>query len=199
MVNIGFIAEGPSDVRLLRSERFGQLLSALGLNIVNIIVPEGKAHFWHPKAELQVLEEKVSSFISRLKDQGVAAIFFLVDQDTEPCFTTVKEKIPFSHQNTVIICKRALEAWYLADEKTMSSLLKTKFTCEKPEEDPDPFETIRELLKNNTGRGAGDKITLANQVMREGFDIQNAASHAGCGSARYFLQKLQQLASETQA
>jgi hypothetical protein len=196
LVNIGFIVEGPSDARLLRSQNFTQLLAQLHLNMVNIIVPEGKTHFWHPKAELPVLEEKVSSFISRLKAQGAAIIIFLVDQDTEPCFTAVKEKIPFSTQNTVIICKRALEAWFLADEKAMSSLLKINFTFEKPEEEVDPFETIRKVLVEKTGRGAGDKITLANRVMREGFDIQNAAKHPGCGSARYFLQKLQMLSSK---
>jgi hypothetical protein len=193
VVKIGFIVEGPSDAMIIRSEQYNKLLTQLNLQFIDIVIPEGKTHFFHPKADFKFIEAKVSSYIQRLNDKGAEVICFIVDQDEEPCFTSVKEKIPFSNQHHVIICKRNLEAWYMADESMMSELLKSKYSCKDPESIIAPFEEIKKLMLEKTNRGIGDKIFLAKRVINAGFNIENAAKHNNCTSARYFLQKLQSI------
>lgn len=92
MVKIGFIVEGPSDAKIIRSENFAVMLSKMGVEIVDVVIPEGKTHFFHPNAELKVVQQKVDSYIKILEDKGAEKIFFLVDLDAEPCYTSVKEK-----------------------------------------------------------------------------------------------------------
>ncbi len=192
-MKIGFIVEGPSDAKVIRSEDFATLLASIGLELIDIIVPEGKTHFFHPNAELNVVKQKVDSYIKILEDKGAEKIFFLVDLDTERCYTSVKSKIPHRAVDSIIVCKKALEAWYLADTKLMSSLLRLKHYTEFPENIEDPFEEIKNLLLEKTGNGVGDKKYLANRVIKLGFSINNAASHLQCTSAAYFLQKLNSL------
>jgi hypothetical protein len=193
MVNVGFIVEGPSDARIIRSENFSVLLSGMYLTLIDIIIPEGKTHFFHPNADLKVVQQKVDSYIKILEDKGADKIVFLVDLDAEPCYTSVKSKIPHRHGDSIVICKRALEAWYLADSKLMSSLLKENYLTEFPENIENPFEEIKDLLFEKTGRGVGDKIILANKVIKEGFSLVSAASHPQCLSAAYFMKKLHSL------
>lgn len=81
----------------------------------------------------------------------------------------------------------------MADSKLMSFLLKENYKIEFPENIKNPFEEIKNLLFAKTARGIGDKIILANKVIKEGFSIINAASHPQCSSAAYFLQKLNAL------
>jgi hypothetical protein len=192
-VKIGFIVEGPSDAKVIRSEDFAALLASIGLELIDIIIPEGKTHFFHPNAELNVVKQKVDSYIKILEDKGAKKIFFLVDLDTEPCYSSVKSKIPHRAADSIIVCKKALEAWYLADTKLMSSLLRLKHYTEFPENIENPFEEIKNLLLEKTGSGVGDKKFLANRVVKLGFSITNAASHLQCLSAAYFLQKLNSL------
>lgn len=191
MVKIGFIVEGPSDAKIIRSENFGDLLAENDLELVDIIVPEGKTHFFHPNAEFETIRPKVESYIKRLEDKGAEKILFLVDLDTEPCYTSVKSKIPHRPTDSVIICKIALEAWYLADTKLMSSILRENHFTEFPEEMENPFEKIKNLLLEKTESGVGNKIILANKVIKNGFSIVHSATHPQCPSALYFINKLQ--------
>lgn len=191
MVKIGFIVEGPSDAKIIRSENFAVLLAENNLELVDIIIPEGKTHFFHPNAEFETIRPKVESYIKRLEDKGAERIVFLVDLDTEPCYTSVKFKIPHKPTDSIIICKITLEAWYLADTKLMSGILRGNHFTEFPEEIESPFENIKELLLNKTGTGAGNKIILATKVINSGFSIVNSAAHPHCPSAKYFIEKLQ--------
>ena len=191
MVKIGFIVEGPSDAKIIRSENFKIFLAENNLELVDIIIPEGKTHFFHPNAEFETIKPKVESYIKRLEDKGAEKIVFLVDLDTEPCYTSVKSKIPHRPTDSIIICKIALEAWYLADTKLMSALLRSKHFTEFPEEVENPFEHIKELLLDKTDAGVGNKVILANKVVNSGFSIVNSAAHPECPSAEYFIGKLQ--------
>jgi hypothetical protein len=198
LVKIGFIVEGPSDAKIIRSPAFSKLLRQNNLELVDIIVPEGKTHFFHPKAVFEQIQPKVESYIKRLESKGAAIIIFWIDQDEEeePCFTSVKSKIPHRENNLILICKRSLEAWYIADSTAMSSLLGEVYHFAEPETLMNPFETVRTLLKEKLNRGVGDKILLANKILSHGFSITNAAAHPNCSSARYFITKLQSLSAQ---
>lgn len=187
--------EGPSDAKIIKSNAFSQLLQVNNLELVDIIVPEGKTHFFHPKAVFEQIQPKVESYIRRLESKGAQVIIFWLDQDEEPCFTAVKSKIPHQRNNLILICKRALEAWYIADSTAMGSLLGEVYHFAEPETLQNPFETVKTLLKEKLNRGVGDKIILANKMLSHGFSITNAAAHPNCPSARYFIAKLQSLAT----
>lgn len=46
-----------------------------------------------------------------------------------------------------------------------------------------------------TGRGTGDKVRTAKKVVKNHFNIENAGSHPNCPSAKYFLDKIDDLGS----
>lgn len=64
-----------------------------------------------------------------------------------------------------------------------------------PENEDQPFETIRKLFVDKTGRGVGTKHILATRMIKYGFTIEQAAQHPNCPSAHYFLHKLQSLSA----
>ena len=43
------------------------------------------------------------------------------------------------------------------------------------------------------GRGSGDKVRLAKKVSKQGFDVEKAAKHPNCQSAKYFIEKIDNL------
>jgi hypothetical protein len=67
---------------------------------------------------------------------------------------------------------------------------------ENPEIIENPFQEIRRLRIEKIGRGIPTKVILAKQMISKfGFSIQRAAEHPNCSSAKYFLQKITELAS----
>lgn len=194
MVKIGIIVEGDCEKIVLETIHFSTFLSDSGLELVDEIINIGG------KSKLKPDAEEMQNSINILRDQGAAWIIVLRDMDDAPSFKVVKDEV--LQQDGVMICiaVKELEAWFLADSKTMSALFKTEFYFEKPEEPLNPPETISKLSLQFTGRGTawertGGKINFANKIVRQGFTIQQAAEHPNCPSARYFLTTLQTIAS----
>jgi len=79
----------------------------------------------------------------------------------------------------------------------MSHLIqRPQFKFDKPGEENEPFNTINQLLIDNTGRGVGrrsGKIKLTYRMLEIGFDLANAAAHPNCPSAAYFFRKLKEI------
>ncbi|NDC31821.1 MAG: hypothetical protein EBZ58_13005 [Bacteroidetes bacterium] len=59
-----------------------------------------------------------------------------------------------------------------------------------------PIDLIKQLFLENIQRGIGrrGKPYLANYMLKNGFNIMNAAEHANCPSAKYFIAKLREIA-----
>jgi hypothetical protein len=76
-------------------------------------------------------------------------------------------------------------------------------TFKEPERDPDPYETINQLLVKHRGRGVGKKsagkIKLVTRMLDCGFDLAGAADHSNCPSAAYFLKRLTAIAATASA
>ena len=90
-----------------------------------------------------------------------------------------------------IIAVKAIEAWFLSDSQLLSKYFGKPFEYEYPENDYHPFETLRKLFVDNTGRGTGNsKAIFARRFISGGFSILNAAQHINCLSAKYFVDKI---------
>jgi hypothetical protein len=184
---VGFICEGQSDKILLESPQFGALLTSKGLRKVNVIFTQGAGN---------LLPQNIESFRSALKSNGAEVIFVLTDLDENLCITSTKDRLQALFEERVVVAVRAIESWFLADSQTLSILLNKQYHFERPEDEAQPFETLRSIFLNETQRGVGTKPILARRMIKYGFSLEAAAAHPNCPSARYFLDKLQKLTTE---
>ncbi|MFT5917298.1 MAG: hypothetical protein ACJAWV_003352 [Flammeovirgaceae bacterium] len=90
---------------------------------------------------------------------------------------------------------KQIEAWFLADSKTLLKLFKSNFEFPNPEEEQNPFQTLKNLFVENTSRGIGSfKPKFARKMLNNDFSILHASQHPNCESATYFVNKLNELA-----
>ena len=182
MVKIGFICEGDTEKILVQSENFQNFLLEKNLLLVNAIDATGNGN---------LLPKNIQPFIKILKDDGAEKIFILTDLDTDKCITKTKERINAPDGIVVIISIRQIEAWFLADRITLSSIFKSKYFFEYPEKEINPREKLKEIFIEKTRRGIMDsKPRFAKWIIKEGFSVLNAAHHPNCDSAKYFIYAL---------
>ena len=189
MVKIGFICEGDTEQILLLSGSFQQYLSSINLLAVNVINACGSGN---------LLPHNIGGYVESLEKAGAEVVVILTDLDDDICITRTKERIKPRVHDVVIIAVKKIEAWFLANDIAMRSLLKDgQFSFIAPEGEDNPFETIKGLLLKFTGRGIGrtssGKIRLIKRLIDLGFDLQNSANHPQCFSAKYFLGKLKEI------
>ncbi|HRH50311.1 MAG TPA: hypothetical protein PLP23_16255 [Panacibacter sp.] len=197
VVTVGFIAEGDSETILLKDDSFTNFLASLNISCNKdlVINAQGKNNLYNPNADFNTIERKVNGWIQLLQDKGAGIIIFLIDFDnSDPCFTQFKSKIFHTKDNHIVIAKQALEAWYLADHKSLSNYLQKKINeILQPESFLVPFDEIKALKLQYQQRGISDKKFLTKDMIKSGFSLANAASHSECPSALYFYTKLKSL------
>lgn len=187
MVKVGFICEGDTEVKVVRSAEFQEWLKQQGLVCVMPVEDaEGNGN---------LLPHHLDTRRATLLKAGADIILIVTDLDKEASIGEVYQRIGSYADQHIIVSVMQFEAWFLADSQTLGTLLGEPFTFNTPEAEHDPFETIRQLFLTKTGRGVGTKPILARRMLKYGFTIQRAAEHPNCPSARYFLTKLQTLAS----
>jgi len=189
MVKVGFICEGLTESILLQSNSFRQLLSSLNIESLPVVNAQGSGN---------LLPHNISGYISLLEKQGATVVIILTDLDEDICVTLTKQRIAARKQDIVIIAVKTIEAWFLACTPTMRAFLGLPgFVFPEPENEINPFETINNLLITHWGRGIGrqnaGKVKLVTRLLNHGLNISQAAAHPNCPSARYFLDKLQQI------
>lgn len=185
-MKVGFICEGRTEKKIVESEKFQTYLSALGIETVGEIRDaEGNGN---------LLPHNLQRFIEVLLTQGAKKIVIVTDLDKDACITLTRNRITSDENTIVIVAVKQIESWFLADSITLSNLLRENFEFGNPEDQPNPFETLKELFKDKKGRGIGTKNIFARHMLKYGFSVENAAQHPNCPSAAYFLNKLQQLA-----
>lgn len=183
MVNVAFICEDDAGKKIIESQKFKELLSSFNLELVLPV--------YNAKGKGNLIEENVLGLVNIAIENGATTIFLLVDMDADKCITLTKQSLIQHPQCNIIVCKKAVEAWFLADSETLSSLLKHNAFFENPEEPLLPYESLNDLHKNAFGGRGISKALLPTKLIREGFSITNASKHPNCLSAQYFIQKLQ--------
>lgn len=184
MVKFGLICEGETENIHFNTPEFIELLREFKLELVGIVETGSKNQYF---------QDRLIKHRQILLDKGAEKIMVLVDLDTDTCITLTKQAVqPFNNQ-TVIVAVKEFENWYLADTVALQNLLGREVAIiENPEQEPDAEKKIIGLRGKGFG---GSKPRLANAMKRSGFTIERAALHQNCPSARYFLTKLQTLAS----
>lgn len=188
MVKLGIIAEGDTETTFLKyNQSFQLLLQNLNIQLISVI--DGKGGQLNSSSLL-------NSKKAILKDAGANKIIVLTDLDELPDFSTKKSQLDLSEIDAVIISRKAFEAWFLAETTCIRKAIESNdFYCDNPEEIIKPFEEIKRLsIQNRNGRGYGSKPLLAKKMNTLGFDILKVSLHPNCPSAKYFINKLKQIA-----
>jgi hypothetical protein len=188
MVKVAFICEDDAGKKIIESQKFGELLSTFNIErIPNIINAKGKGN---------LTEENIAGTVNIALENGADSIFLLVDMDNDKCMTLTKASLIQHPKCRIIVCKHAVEAWFLADKAALSALLKKNIIINEPETPIIPFDTLNDLHKTAfKGRGVS-KAILPAKLLRAGFSITNAAAHPNCPSARYFIAKIKSLTAQ---
>ncbi len=195
MVTVGFVVEGASDKKLVESQSFRDWLRLdYDLQVIQHVVDvQGNGN---------LCARNIASYVRLFKKQhNPDKIVILADLDPEkcaPCISKRKEIIGNENIDLIVIACKAIESWFLADTEVMKKWTKQdRFFEEYPEQTTTtPWERLKEIGLQTIGRGIGsNKIFVADKFINQhGFSIQRAAEHPNCPSARYFVEKLRQLA-----
>jgi hypothetical protein len=186
VVTLGFIVEGGSEKIILESPAFREYMQKNGFAFIpDVIDIEGGG---------KLLPEHREESVQILKDKGATHILILADLEDAPCITSVIEKIAPGENQDVVISKKTLEAWYLADTAALHRFLgSTEYSCEYPESYLPALEEIKRVRLLINKQGVSNKKILARKMLKSQFTIENAAAHQNCPSAKYFLQKIKAL------
>ncbi len=142
----------------------------------------------------------IGTYVSLLKKQtNPDKVVVLADLDPEvcaPCISKRKEIIGSENIDLVVIARKAMEAWFLADTNAMRRWTNnSEFFEEAPEQTQGmPWERLKQIGIESMGRGPGTKVSFARKFINTyHFDVSRAAQHPNCMSARYFVDKLRSL------
>jgi len=135
--------------------------------------------------------QNMQNFVELVKTFNPDKIFILTDLECDPCVEKTKERLGDCDICVVVLAKKAIEAWFLADGEILKKFTNEKLSYyEYPEKtDLMPYTIFKNLLIEYTNRGTS-KIKLAKNVFRNGFDIERVARHKECQSAKYFVDKI---------
>ncbi|NOR69285.1 MAG: hypothetical protein GQ532_06245 [Methylomarinum sp.] len=195
MVTVGFIVEGVSDKKLIESTTFQCWAEqTYQLKIINPVIDAG--------GNGNMCSRLIERYVVLLqKSVNPDKIVVLADLDPEkcaPCIKKRKEIIGTQGIDLVIIARKAMESWFLADTVAMSKWTKNnEFYEHMPEESAAmPWDRLQEIGEESIGRGPGTKVGFARKFINQyQFDVTRAAGHPNCPSAKYFVDKLALLAN----
>lgn len=193
-MKVGFLVEGGCERIVLRSSAFLAFLHRSGIELVgDVIDMDGKGN-------LKQSSQRMQNQVQTLRNRGANWIVVLRDLDeaeTDEAVARVKAEVYKADDLTTCLAVQEIEAWFLADSGTLSVLFGTPFSCEFPQQISKPAGHLNDARLKYTGRGIKDKKGFASAMINNGFTIERAAAHPNCPSARYFLTKLQTIASAT--
>ena len=151
----------------------------------------------HGKMRRQVAEGSGLATLLRKQVGDVDRIVVLADLDPSlkvQCITARKNQIDSEAVDLVVVARKAIESWFLADTKAIARWTTDDSYYEAhPETTPGmPWDRIKEVSTVRRGRS---KVWFAKRLINEhGFDIARAAEHPECPTARYFVERVSALA-----
>ena len=191
MVNVGFIVEGWTDKIVVESMGFREWLESVGLCLAEpVVVSQG----------IDAMNSSRLSALLRKQSEDVERIVLLADLDPDhrvPCISERKKLIGDCGVDLVVIARKAIESWFLADTEAMRFWTGNVEFYEKcPEATPKtPWERLKEVSDRGPGRA---KPAFVHRFTRQhGFAIDRAAKHPCCPSAQYFVERVAALGAVT--
>lgn len=187
MVTVGFIVEGSSEKIVVESDSFAEWLGTCGVRRGDPVV----------NARGQLGRDKIADLAKLLRKQAEEVDRIVLMRDLDPdihvqCVSERKRQSSAQGVDVVVIARKAIESWFLADSRSMR-----KWTGDATFFELDPEDTSGmpwERLKDNgrqLGRGPGHtKVVFAKKMVKLGFSVERAAAHPCCRSAAYFVQRV---------
>ena len=187
-MRIGFICEGKTEKNVIESDGFQEWLKQHDFDcILPVIDAKGNGN---------LLPSQIDALRQELVEQRAETIIILTDLDADSCITQTRQRITERANQFIIVAVKQIETWFLSDTPTLRTLFDDPtFVFDQLEQEDNSYLTLQQLLLAKTKRGVGSKNILVSRMLKYGFTIENAARHPNCPSARYFLTKLQILAS----
>ncbi|MCF8326132.1 MAG: DUF4276 family protein [Leadbetterella sp.] len=192
MVKIGFLVEGDTEKKIIRSQMFNEFLASNNLEAIPTLFPAkgnmGKDVFKN--------SQKLNSLIDILKEKGAKHIFVIRDLEDLECIVLARNEINSDSVQKIIV-EKTMESWFLADSEALQKVFSSeKVSIEFPEKVENPFKHLKQISLEKNNRGIGDKLIFAARMLNNGFSIENAANHPNCDSAKYFIKKLKSLSNQ---
>jgi len=190
VVTVGFVVEGDSEKVLAESALLRRWLKEeCGLEVIDPVV--------NVSGNGNMCNRKIGVYVEKMRRFNPDKIVVLADLDPEkcaPCITARRMIIGDCGADLVVIARKALESWFLADTEAMRRWAGDEgFVEPVPETIAGmPWDSIRQIGRDVKGRGpGGSKPRFAKHfINNHGFDVRNAAAHPDCPSAKYFVEKL---------
>ncbi|GAB2774977.1 hypothetical protein GCM10027275_17520 [Rhabdobacter roseus] len=123
------------------------------------------------KGSGNLLPENLKESLALLEANDAEKVLLLTDLDEDACITVTKERITSAENRVIVVAVRKIEAWFLADSTTLSTLLKEAFDFDKPEAEEVPFQTLKSIFIEKQNRGIGVKDIFAARMLKYGFSI----------------------------
>lgn len=183
MVKVSFIVEG--DVEKILIEALVPWFKERGITKVGPVI--------NVRGGGNLCPGNIDLYIEQAKVWNPAKILILTDLECDSCVTQTKTRVGNCKECVVIVARKAIEAWFLADTLLLENLLKGKIV---PYEVPEktelmPFDVLKQLFLDKTGRGISKKMLARRSVQY--FSPERAASHPDCPSAAYFIRKIDEI------
>lgn len=174
---IGLVVEGDSERRLFEDLR--PWFRSRGLDI-KVVQAGGRPR----------LIQEARQHLEVLRLRNCQRVFFLLDQDDDPCPPAVVNLLGVLRQDPdVIICviARELEAWLLADTAAVHKATGQTVPASQTDDLDQPVYRLKQLFHRGPGHKYPTKTEMVRRLSRH-FDLDRAAS--GNRSARRFVRKL---------
>ena len=188
MVKVSFIVEGAVEKIIVEKCFIGTgWLKEKNIEVVGPVIDA--------KGGGNLCPQNMGVFVDMAQSHNPEKIIILTDLECDPCITKTKERLGDCDTCIMIIARKAIEGWFLADDALISGMTRGRCrTFPEPEKTEDmPYDVINELLVEHVDRGGGDKVRLANKVAKNGFNVESSAVHPNCQSAKYFVDKITSL------
>lgn len=190
MVTVGFVVEGDSDEFLPISQTFREWLrQSCNLQVVDPVVNAG--------GNGNMCSRNIGVFVDKLRIQANPdVVVVLADLDPErcaPCIGKRKEIIGYQGIDLVVVARKAMESWFLADTEAMRHWTDDNAFYEPEPETCEgmPWARFKEIGRGLRRGPGNNKPGFAKRFINtHGFDVRRAAEHPNCPSARYFVERL---------
>ncbi len=187
MVNIGIIVDGETEMKLFNSKEIKeQLKNNFDVNIVGVVKYSGAGS----------IKNNTQDFLA----ENIEKIIIIKDLEQLPCISSLKTQLnkndTFTNENILIVAKKMIEAWFLADTETLSKILKQPNLkpIKNPENYKNPYKELKKILTSvNKNYKRLTKPAIANLFIKNGFSFENANNHSQCHSVSYFVKTLRDL------
>lgn len=187
MVKVGFIVEGASEKIIVESQNFRNFLSKNGYELMMPVIDANGGGNLLPKN----IEPHLTTL--KTKNPDVAEIYILTDLEKQPNVEELRNSLKHNEIKFTFIAVKAIEAWFLADTVALKNWLKKDDVqpenCPEQSGDKMPWDYLNDVAKKYEARGTGSsKPMFAQKMLKCGFDIERAAEHENCPSAKELVK-----------